>query len=340
MEAVLKFCFAGFGHVHIYSLLEHVQTRQDLEFVGACEGDPELAVKAGDRGVEVSYKNLEDALNDVEVDVVAIGAPFGLRGRLALEALAAGKHVISDKPLCTSLEELREIEQLSRSNDLRLGCMLTMRDNPEMQSLRTYLKEGLIGEVHAIQFGGQHPLNAATRPQWYFEPGMHGGTINDIFVHAADAIPWMTGLDWVSCLSARCWNASCLDVPHFEDGAQMMLKMNNGCGVLGDVSYLMPSTGAYTLPYYWRMTMFGQEGVVEVTEGNRSLTVTREGEIVPLQSVESDERGYLDGFVNDVRGESAEDDLTTEGVIRAMDVALTIQQAADYGRHGVSLTAD
>ena len=335
----MRFCFAGFGHVHIYSLLEDVQSREDLTFAGACEDNPDLAQKARGRGVEILYTSLADALNDSDSDVVAIGAPFGLRGGLALESLRAGKHVIADKPLCTSLEELTEIEAVARDRNLRVGCMLTMRDSPEMVSLRHHLARGCIGELHAIQFGGQHPLNADTRPSWYFEPGMHGGTITDIFIHAADFVPWVTGLDWSSCLSARCWNATCPDIPHFEDGAQMMLTMTNGCGVLGDVSYFMPSEGAYGLPYYWRTTFFGGGGIVEVTDGDRSLTVTKDGKVDPLDRVVARGGGYLEGFLKDIKGEADEGDLTTADVIEAMRVALTVQQAADTHRRDVSLVA-
>ncbi len=335
----MRFCFAGFGHVHIYSLVEEVQARDDLTLVAACEGDPELAEWARSKNVMISHTTLTDALDDVVCDVVAIGAPFGVRGKLALEALRAGKHVIADKPLCTSLEELFEIETLVHDQNLRVDCMLTMRDSLEMVSLRAHLSRGRIGEVQAIQFGGQHPLNADTRPPWYFEPGMHGGTITDIFVHAADALPWVTGLDWASCLSARCWNATCPETPHFEDGAQVMLTMSNGCGVMGDVSYFMPSKGGYSLPYYWRMTLFGQNGIAEVSDGSRSLTVTHEGRVVPLEPETGKSGGYLDGFLKDIGNDSVDGDLTTAGVLRAMRVALSVQQAADTEQRDVSLAA-
>ncbi|MEZ4683286.1 MAG: hypothetical protein R2932_54665 [Caldilineaceae bacterium] len=60
---------------------------------------------------------------------------------------------------------------------------------PQAIGLRNLIRSGLIGEIHAINFGGQHPLMLDTRAAWYFEPGKHGGTINDIAIHAVDAIP-------------------------------------------------------------------------------------------------------------------------------------------------------
>ncbi len=68
------------------------------------------------------------------------------------------------------------------------------------------------------------------------EEGKHGGTINDIAVHALDLIPWITGHKFKRIVAARCWNALAKRCPHFKDAAQLMLEMDNGAGVMGDVS--------------------------------------------------------------------------------------------------------
>ena len=196
-------------------------------------------------------------LRDVDCDVVAIGEYFARRGSAAIHALNEGKHVIVDKPLCTSLDELDEIERIAGETELKVGCMLSMRDHGQTIGARKLIREGAIGEIHAISFGGQHPLMLGKRPGWYFEEGKHGGTINDLAIHAIDCLPWITGLEFETANAARCWNAFAPEYPHFHDGAQMMLTMDNGCGVLGDVSYFMPDKAGYSLPFYWRYTFWG-----------------------------------------------------------------------------------
>ena len=123
-------------------------------------------------------------LEETDCDAIAIGDYYAQRGSLIIQALSHGKHVISDKPLCTSLDELDEIERLAAAKSLKVNCMLDMRDSAPFISVRKLIRQGLIGEVHAITFGGQHPLLLGKRPAWYFEPGKHGGTINDIVIHA------------------------------------------------------------------------------------------------------------------------------------------------------------
>ncbi len=242
-----------------------------------------------------------------------------------------GKHVIADKPLCTNLEELEQIESLAAINNLRVGCMLDMRSNRAFAGVRHLIRQGELGDIHAIALGGQHPLNIDTRPAWYFEEGKHGGTINDIFIHAADAIPWMTGLSFEAVQAARCWNALAPQYPHFEDGAQMLLSLSNGCGVMADVSYFMPSKGGYSLPYYWRTTFFGSEGIAEVSATSDLIDITRDGVVVSVEPPGSQPEGYLAGFLGDIEGSASADSLGMADVLRATRVALMVQKAADEG---------
>jgi predicted dehydrogenase len=334
----LRIGFVGFRHAHIYDLYEKATVTDGVRVVAACEEDEAARAEAVARGVRMTHRLADDLLGDDDCDVIAIGDYFSRRGPLALQALMAGKHVIVDKPMCTDLAELDEIERLAGESELKVGCVLTMRDSRSMIGLRDLVREGTIGEVNAISFGGQHPLNLGSRSAWYFEPGKHGGTINDIGIHAIDAIPWMTGLQFQSVNAARCWNANAPQYPDFRDGAQMMLTMDNGCGVLGDVSYFMPSNGSYSLPLYWRTTIFGEKGVLEVALASSEITVALDGglEARPVPEVKSG--GYFEGFLKDIRGEAGEEDLNTGAVIRAARTALKIQKAADDGTHDVPLT--
>jgi predicted dehydrogenase len=268
---------------------------------------------------------------------LATGDYYGRRGSVLLEALKRGKHVISDKPVCTSLDELDRIEELSKNKHLAVGCQLDQRSSGIMVALRRVIRAGEIGEIHAISFGGQHPLNYGTRPGWYFEKGKHGGTINDIAVHAINTIPWLTGLRFVRIDAARNWNARLKEIPHFKDAAQIMLTMDNGCGVLGDVSYLLPDSFGYGHPFYWRFTFWGANGVIEALKDG--ATIYRNGEKEPrvLQPDEKSNESYLESFLRDVQGKSLPDDLATAEVIKSARNALLAQQAADEALHDVAL---
>lgn len=332
----LQFGFVGFRHGHIYSLVKDIENSPGTEIVAACEEHKTTRAEATAKGVTLTHDSAEDLITNATCHVIAIGDYYARRGALVIAALKAGKHAITDKPLCTSLQELDEIERLSKEKNLKVGCMLTMRGSRQMNGLRNLILSGAIGEVHAISFGGQHPLNLGSRADWYFEPGKHGGTINDIGIHAIDAIPWITGLQFATINAARCWNAFAPEFPHFKDGAQMMLTMNNGCGVLGDVSYFMPDKGGYSLPYYWRTTIWGRNGVLETSTAAQAIAQTVNGNLEhqPLPQITT---GYFEQFLKDIHNTSEKGDLNTAAVIASSRIALKIQQAGDNGSREVAL---
>ncbi len=290
-------------------------------------------------GVKVTHDDLGEMLAEVDCEVVAVGDYYAKRGSVLIQALKAGKHVIGDKPLCTSLAELDEIEALAREKKLKVGCMFPMRHGAPAIGLRELVRAGTLGEIHAISFGGQHPLLQGSRPGWYFEPGKHGGTINDIAIHAFDAIPWITGRRFATINAARCWNAFVPEHPHFKDGGQLMLTLDNGGGVLGDVSYFSPDSLGYGLPFYWRLTLFGRRGIAESSTGCKAISVALDGEPEmgsrPLPP--ANRGGYLRSFLRDIAGATSADEADTATVLRAAWVSLKVQQAADRGETEVEL---
>jgi predicted dehydrogenase len=328
----MKLAFAGFRHGHMLALYRHAQEMAEIEVVAACEEDAAARQAVAARGdVQITHTTLDALLAEVACDAVAVGDYYARHGELIVRLLDAGKHVIPDKPVCTRLSELDAIRQRLQATGLKLGCMLDMRDSPQAIGLRSLVQSGRIGEVHAIHFGGQHPLLLGTRPGWYFEPGKHGGTINDIAIHAVDLLPWVTGRRFTAVHAARTWNAFATEYPHFHDAAQLMLVMDNGCGVLGDVSYFMPDSMGYTLPHYWRLTFWGRTGVLETSSTTDHILVALDGEAAPRHEPlpPGNPAGYLRSFLDDIAGVARPGALTTADVLAAAQIALTAQQVAD-----------
>ena len=330
-----RFAFVGFRHYHIFDLLEAVKARKDTELAATCEEDEAARRRIADeKNLTVSHTDFEEMLTDVDCDVIAVGDYYGKRGQLMIRALEAGKHVIADKPICTSLRELDRIAALAGEKRLAVGCQLGMRGNGVMRTMREIVRSGQIGEIHTINFTGQHPLLYGTRPDWYFQEGRHGGTINDIFIHAASIIEWMTGRELVETTAARVWNARLKEVPSFQDGAQLLLRMDNGGGVFGDVSYLAPEGCGYAIPQYWRFLLHGTDGIIEGTAGGDSVQVVTGNSDSPKSTaaVPSEPQAYLEDFLHQVAGESSGVSLTTEEVLKASRLALLVQRAADENR--------
>ena len=330
MNQTYSVAFAGFRHGHIVSLLIQMQASPDFNVVACCEEDAATRRSlAADGTATITHDSFDAMLKAVPCDIVAIGDYFARRGALAIRALQAGRHVIADKPLCTDLTELAEIERLARAGNLRVGCMLDLRSSKAIATVRRLIREGQLGKITQIMFTGQHPLNRNSRPAWYFEPGTHGGTINDIASHALDIIPWMTGLAFGRVTAARAWQAFDVRSETFKDAAQMMFQMENGCGVMGDVAYAAPSAMGYQHPCYWRFTVWGTNGMVEFQYADETIRVyfDQAKEPVDIPVDPSAPQSYLEAFLADLQGRPVE--LDTPCVIEGARNVLRLQQAAD-----------
>lgn len=323
----LKVAFIGFRHNHIDGLYKRMVDHSDFEIVAACEEFAPAIEEAEKKGFKITHTSFETMLKEVEFDILAIGDYYGIRGARAIAGLKAGKHIITDKPLCTSLKELKEIAYLSRSKGLCIGEMLDMRSNRNVAAARYAIRDGVIGDVHQIQFTGQHQLSWGTRPTWYFEEGKHGGTINDIAIHGTDLVEYLTGCEIASPLAARCWNAYAEKAPLFKDSAQGMFTLDNGCGVIFDVSYAAPAS--CKTPYYWHFAIWGTKGVLDFHCSSDGVTLyaagEKEGTLLPQADPEID---YLDTFLGEIKG-NGNPSFDTEQVLSITGKTLALQALAD-----------
>jgi len=340
MAKPLRLAFMGFRHGHVVQFHKLVEPRKDVQIVGACEEHAETAEAVRKAGVvKLTHNNFDELMKGTDCDAVAIGDYFARRGSLIIRALQAGKHVIVDKPICTDLAELAEIEKLAKEKNRCVGCLFDLRDSGVYIAMRRIIREGMIGEVLTVNFTAEHPLLPGSRPAWYFEPGKHGGTITDIGIHAMDLIPWVTGRQVTECVAARVWNANLPAHPDFQDGAQMMLKMDNNGGILGDCSYVGPNGCGYQVPQYWRLIIHGTEGVIEGRAGGNSLSLTTHKDKEPrtLPADPHTENIVLDDFLNEISGKHDAQRVNTAGVIDAHRRVIKIQQAAEQKKTHVSL---
>lgn len=318
----MNLAFAGLRHGHIFGLYDAAMKHPDVTIAGAWEEDEAARAAAMARMDVPFYGSFEELLADETVDAVAVGDYYGIRRDRIVRALRAGRDVICDKPLCVSQRELDEIEALSLEKHLRVQCMLDLRYDPAVNLARRLVREGRLGTIHAVDFTGQHPLSYGVRPMWYFEAGKHGGTINDIAIHGIDAIRYITGAEFVRPVAARTWNAFAVKTPDFKDCAQFMAEFDGGMGVAADVSYAAQTATAFSMPSYWRFTLWGDEGALEFRAGEPRVTLAvRENAIETLEAAPV-HGGWLDDFLRPFDADAQRD------IFASQRAVLRIQEAA------------
>jgi predicted dehydrogenase len=173
----------------------HVEAlrRLGVEVLGVVGSSPERAAEAGLGHV---YGNLEELLEDEHVDVVHLATPNDLHYRQVKQALAAGKHVVCEKPLALTATESGELVELAKAAGVVHCTNFMARFYPLAQHARSLVSEGALGEIWNVH--GSYLQDWLLRPtdwNWRLVPEHGGGlrAIGDIGSHWLDLVQFVTG---------------------------------------------------------------------------------------------------------------------------------------------------
>lgn len=143
-----------------------------------------------------AYECADQAILDPQVDVVHICTPNATHYRFALAALEAGKHVICEKPLATSVGEAKQLACAARDHNRVATVPFVYRYHPMVREARALVQSGELGALHLIHGSYlQDWLLDATATNWRVDPNAGGASraFADIGSHWCDLIEWVTG---------------------------------------------------------------------------------------------------------------------------------------------------
>jgi len=331
----IRVAFSGLKHSHVQSVLRCALACPLVDVVGIAEEQSvyrDAVEKAV--GVKVGFRDHVQLLESAEFDLLVVVEEFGRRGKVALDGLKAGKHILADKPLCTTEEELRQIAALSGEKRLEVGVDFSFRHL--FADTGPPLQQGEIGEIVSCATFGPHSLDFGRRPEWYFELGMHGGIINDLLGHGVDYISWITGKRFTEVLSAQ---AACVGAPQaseFETLGEAHYRLEGGATAYGRVDYLVPKGNEFCR---WEFHIVGTEGDAVLEDLGRCMRLRRTG--CQPRTIEAGapepqwENPFLDMAHHLVEGTTLL--RTTDESLNCMMATLTAQRAANTGASGVAI---
>lgn len=183
----------GFGIIGIgrqgLRLAEHI--RKDIDhakLIAICRRSDSGHEYSREHGIKF-YSDHNDLLADREVDAVIITTPSGLHGSQAIDALKAGKHLLIDKPIASTVAEGEEIMALANDRQLTVAVNFPLRINPVTEALKSNLSS--IGVLKKIQVTVSH---GPTRSEWQSNINLSkGGVIMDLGSHYFDLLSFLTG---------------------------------------------------------------------------------------------------------------------------------------------------
>lgn len=184
------------GTVHVDAL-----RRLGVGVAGVVGSTPE---RAAAKGLAPVYESYEALLADERVDVVHVATPNHLHYPQVKQALAAGKHVVCEKPLATTSDESGELVELAERSGLVHCTNFHNRLYPLVQEMRERVRAGEAGEVWSVHGGYlQDWLARPTDWNWRLEAAKAGAlrAVGDIGSHWLDTAQFVTGLRVVEVLA-------------------------------------------------------------------------------------------------------------------------------------------
>jgi predicted dehydrogenase len=137
------------------------------------------------------FPKLRELIN--AVDVVDICAPTHLHHPVALQAAAAGKHIICEKPLARHVAEAQEMIRVCREAGVRLFVAHVVRFFPEYALAQAQVAGGAIGRPGVLRLtrGSYRPKKPAGN--WFLDEAKSGGILMDLMIHDFDYARWIAG---------------------------------------------------------------------------------------------------------------------------------------------------
>lgn len=178
----IKVALVGYGYVGKTFHAPLIAATPGLELHTVISSDP-AKVRADFPEMAVVAADLIRALNDPDINLVVIATPDPLHAPQAQAALAAGKHVVIDKPFALTLDEARAVADHARKVDRSVTVFHNRRWDSDFLTLQSLIDRGHLGQIvqYESHFDRYRPL---VRDRWREKPG--AGVLLDLGPHLID----------------------------------------------------------------------------------------------------------------------------------------------------------
>jgi predicted dehydrogenase len=234
---------------------EAIRSIAGARLVAVCGRDENRIAEFAAKFEATGYADYDRFLNHPGLQIVNICTPNGLHAEQGVRAARAGKHVLVEKPIETTLEKADELIEACDHNGVKLGVIFQSRFLPAVQKLKRAIDEGRLGRLMA----GDAYVKWYRAPEYYAD-SWHGtmaldggGALINQAIHTVDLLRWMMGpVETVFAMKAA------LRYPHIEaeDTLVASLRFQNGAlGVIEAATSIKPG-------FKRRLEISGERGTV------------------------------------------------------------------------------
>jgi predicted dehydrogenase len=294
---VIGLGWAGQQHMAAYAAIS------DVDLVALAGMETDALRRLGDAyGVpeERRYAPWQDLVDHGQIDVLSIAAPTTLHAPIAVAALNAGLHVLSEKPMAENAETARLMVEAAERNDRVLDVSFNHRQRGHVKVLKKIIDAGLLGRIYYAKVGWLRREGIPGLGSWFTRrTAAGGGPLMDLGVHMLDIALYLLGEPAVRAVTAATYaefgprgkgspgselvpktgiEPGTFDV---EDLSTAFLRLQDGATLL-----LESSWAQWILKDRCYVTMYGSDGGASIEWGapddpDRSLSIWTEKDGVP-----------------------------------------------------------
>ncbi|GBF99789.1 16S rRNA (cytosine(1402)-N(4))-methyltransferase [Raphidocelis subcapitata] len=189
--------------VATYACIWPARRLPDVVIAGVAARDPKRAeAYARAHGIPRTYPSYAALVDDPGLDAVYIGLPNGLHGQWAAAALAAGKHVLCEKPFAANEEEARRVMDIAAARGRVCREAFHNAEHPAVKHAAALLQGGAIGELTSLRARVAIPSWAFGGGDIRFNADLAGGCMMDAGCYCAHALRFFPGLEPSAVLAA------------------------------------------------------------------------------------------------------------------------------------------
>ncbi len=336
---VLGWAIIGAGmHPH-QKLAPAIGITPDAELIAVLSRDQGRAdAFAETHGALAGYSKMDDLLADSRIDAVFVASPNDSHLGHTTQAAKAGKHVLSEKPMATSVDDALAMVQVCQANGVKLGLGFELRFHPAHLLARDLVSQGKLGRIRLLQahWGRgergepEHQPRSGLRSWWENPTTMGGGSvIMGLGVHVFDLVRYVMGQEITEALAMTDGQTDSQPLEHI---ASMSLRLVDGTIANVSCGRMLPDT-------LNNFTVYGTDGRFT---GTATVWEARMGavEVVSetVNQTESFEYDYLANFVAELSdfhaalNEDREPTATGTDGLRSTEINSAVIESAKTGR--------
>lgn len=331
----LQFIALGLDHRHIYGMTENMLATGATCLGFWTEGEPNTLQGFNKRFPGLRrFETLPNALES-GADLALISSVPADRAALSIDSIRHGMDVMTDKPGCTSMDQLEQIRSAVEASGRIWSVNFSERfEVPAVTCADQLVADGAIGRVVHTTGLGPHRLNKSTRPDWFFDRQRYGGILTDIASHQIDQFLHFTNSTDAEISFANVANFANPNDLGLQDFGELSLRSENGSGYIR-VDWYTPDA----LPTWGdgRLTLLGTEGYIELRKyvdvggdagTDHVLLVTDDR----CEKIDASDCGlpYFEMLSSDIRNRT-ETAMSQQHCFKVMELALKAQEIAEQG---------